>query len=103
MRIHVTARRCTVPPTLRDRGKSLLARLSQLTPFAQEGTIVFGIEGIRATAELRLRLSGGQLLVARGDGANHRTALDRAADRLRAQLEGPTAKPLRKRRGARIP
>ena len=39
------------------------------------------------SAELRLHASRGELLVARGEGDDHRTALDRAEERLRRQLD----------------
>ena len=101
MRVTISARHCTITDSLRERATGILDRLSQLTPFAQEGTVVFDSEPLRQTAEVRLRLSGGQVLVAAGQGDDHRTALDRAEDRLRRQLERPTAKPALGRRSAR--
>jgi ribosome-associated translation inhibitor RaiA len=78
----------------------VMERLDQLTPFAQEAWVVFDTATGRQTAELRLHLSGGQLLVAGSEADDHRTALDRAEAKLRRQLEKPVAKPRRTRRSS---
>jgi ribosome-associated translation inhibitor RaiA len=75
-------------------------RLTQLTPFAQHGTVVFDSEPLRQSVEIRFRLSGGQVLVAMAEADDHRTALDRAEQRMRRQLAKPAARPDRGRRGA---
>ncbi len=97
MRVTVTARHCSITPTLRERAKVVMARLDQLTPFGQEATVVFDADGERPTVEIRLRLSGGTVLVAESAAADHRTALDRAERKVRRQLERPMAKPSRRR------
>lgn len=99
MRVKITVRHAEITDQLRARAETVVERLRQLTPFAQEATVVFGVESLRSTVEIRFRLSGGQLLVAGGAGDDHRTALDRAGARLRRQLERPAAKPARKHRG----
>lgn len=95
MRITVSARHCTIASALRDRARTVVQRLDQLTPFAQAARVVFDTESVRQTAEVRLRLSGGLMLVARAEAVDHRTALDRAEAKLRRQLERPVAKPRR--------
>jgi len=52
-----------------------------------EMTVVFDAEGIRHIVELRLHVGGGDILVASAEGADHRTALDRAEEKLRRQVE----------------
>jgi ribosome-associated translation inhibitor RaiA len=47
--------------------------------------------------EVRLHVAGGETLVARGEGADHRSALDRAEERLRRQLERASTRPRRSR------
>lgn len=104
MRVTISARHCEIDESLRERAEAVLSRLDQMTPFAQEATVVFDAEALRQSVEIRFRLSGGQVLVATGDGEDHRTALDRAEARLRRQLERPAAKPRRKlRRSAKNP
>jgi len=98
MRVTISARHCEINGMLRERAEAVIARLDQMTPFAQEATVVFEDESARHCAEIRFRLSGGQVLVATGEGDDHRSALDRAEARLRRQLERPTAKPRRKQR-----
>lgn len=100
MRVIVSARHCTVSDEVRARAEALVGHLAQLTQFGQEATVVFGAEPLRQTAEIRLRLAAGQVLVATGEADDHRTALDRAEQRIRRQLERPAAKPSRGRRGA---
>jgi ribosomal subunit interface protein len=99
MLVHIVARHCEITDRLEDRARTVLSRLGQLTPFAQEATVVFGMESQRCTVEIRLRLSGGRLLVGAADAVDHRTALDRAGAKVRRQLERPAAKPARKHRG----
>lgn len=92
MRITVTARHCTVDEDLRERARAIVARLAERTPFGQGATVVFDAEGLEHTVEIRFRLSGGEVLKATGQGADHRTALDRADQRLRRQLSRPGAR-----------
>jgi ribosome-associated translation inhibitor RaiA len=47
--------------------------------------------------ELRLHLAGGEILVSRGDSVDHRTALDRAEEKLRRQVERASDRPRRTR------
>ncbi len=98
MRVTVTARHCEVTDELRDRAAVVVERLGQMTPFGQEATIVYDVAPLGRAAELRIHLSGGQVLVARGEGEDHRSALDQAEARMRRQLERPAARPGRGRR-----
>lgn len=100
MQVTVTARHCEITEELRARAEAVMERLSQLTPFEQAGTIVFDVEGLSQVAEIRIHLSGGRVLVSRGDGVDHRSALDQAESRMRRQLDRPGARVGRDRRGA---
>jgi ribosome-associated translation inhibitor RaiA len=62
-----------------------------------EMTVVFDTVGLEQTAELRLHMAEGAILVARGEGADHRTALDRAEEKLRRQVERASERPRRTR------
>ena len=95
MRTTVSARHCTITDDLRERAERIVARMAERTPFGQEATVVFDAESLAHTVEIRFRLSGGEVLVATGEGADHRTALDQAERRLRRQLSRPGAKPRR--------
>jgi ribosomal subunit interface protein len=88
MRTVITALHCEIPEALRERAEAIVERLGHLAPRGHECLIVFDVEGDgMASAEVRLHIPRGKWLVARGDGADHRTALDRAEEKLRNQLD----------------
>ena len=87
MRTTITARHCEVSEPLRERAITVMERLGNLASHPMEMTVVFDADGIQQTVELRLHVARGEILVAKGEGADHRTALDRAEDKLRRQVE----------------
>lgn len=97
MQTTISARRCEVSDSLRERAVSVGERLGSLASQAMELTVVFGSEGAQQTVELRLHLAGGEILVATGEEADHRTALDRAEEKLRRQVERASDRPRRAR------
>jgi ribosomal subunit interface protein len=97
MQTTITARHFEISDGLRERALAVLDRLGGIAPRAMESTVVFDSEGAQQTAELRLHVAGGETLVARGEGTDHRTALDRAEERLRRQLERASTRPRRSR------
>jgi ribosome-associated translation inhibitor RaiA len=84
MQTTITARHCEISDGLRERALAVVDRLGAIAPRAMESTVVFGS-------------AGGEILVARGEGTDHRTALDRAEERLRRQLERASTRPRRSR------
>jgi ribosomal subunit interface protein len=97
MQTTITARHCEISEALRERAFTVVERLGNIATRPIEATVVFDAEGLHQTAELRLHVSRGEVLVAKGDAEDHRTALDRAEDKLRKQLEKASAKPRRSR------
>jgi ribosomal subunit interface protein len=97
MQTTITARHCEISDGLRERTQAVVERLGSMAPRAMESTVVFDSEGTQQTVELRLHVAGGEILVARGEGTDHRTALDRAEERLRRQLERASTRPRRSR------
>jgi ribosomal subunit interface protein len=93
----ITARHCEISDALRDRAVNVVERLENLATRPMESTVVFDTDGIEQTVEIRLHLARGETLVARGEGPDHRTALDRAEDRLRRQVERASDRPRRAR------
>lgn len=87
MHTTITARHCEVSDPLRARAMSVVQRLDNLASRGMEMTVVFDTEGLQQTVELRLHLKGGEVLVATGEDVDHRSALDRAEEKLRRQLE----------------
>ncbi len=93
----ITARHCEISDALRDRAVSVVERLGTLASRPMESTVVFDTDGIELTVEIRLHVARGEVLVARGDGPDHRTALDRAEEKLRRQIERASERPRRSR------
>jgi ribosomal subunit interface protein len=87
MQTTITARHCEISEALREHALSVVERLGAFAHRPIESAIVFDREGTQATAELRLHASRGELLVARGEADDHRSALDRAEEKLRRQLD----------------
>ena len=87
MQTTITTRHCEVSEPLRERAITVMGRLGSLASRPMEMTVVFDADGIQQTVELRLHVARGEILVAKGEGADHRTALDRAEDKLRRQVE----------------
>ena len=93
----ITARHCEISDALRERAVTVVQRLGNLASRSMESTVVFDSDGIERTVEIRLHVPRGEVLVARGDGPDHRTALDRAEERLKRQLERVVDRPRRAR------
>jgi ribosomal subunit interface protein len=97
MQTTITARHCEISDALRERALSVVERLGNFASRPVEATVVFDVEGPQLTAELRLHISRGEVLIAKGEADDHRTALDRAEDKLRKQVEKASAYPRRAR------
>ncbi|HEY4648530.1 MAG TPA: HPF/RaiA family ribosome-associated protein [Gemmatimonadales bacterium] len=93
MQTTVTARHCEIPEALRERAITVVERLGNQAPRPIESTVVFDTDGTQQTAEIRLHVARGETLVARAEGADHRTALDRAEEKLRRQVERASDRP----------
>jgi ribosomal subunit interface protein len=87
MQTTITTRHCEVSDALRERAISVTERLGNLASRPMEMAVVFDVDDIQQTVELRLHVARGEILIARGEGADHRSALDRAEEKLRRQLE----------------
>jgi len=99
MRTTISARHCELTDALRQRARTVAARLAGLSPHALDATVVFDAAPLRHAVEIRLHARGRKMLIGVGQGRDHRTALDRAEDKLRPQL----LKAARARQRARRP
>jgi ribosomal subunit interface protein len=97
METTITARHSEISEPLRARALTVVERLGNLASRPMEMTVVFDTEGLKQTVELRLHVARGEVLVAKGEGADHRSALDRAEDKLRKQVERASKRPRRAR------
>ena len=93
----ITVRHCEISEALRERAITVVRRLGNLISRPMEAAVVFDVDATQPTVEIRLHVPRGEVLVARGEGSDHRTALDRAEERLRRQLERVAARPRRTR------
>lgn len=87
METTITARHCEIGPALRERASSITGRLGTVASRPMDATVVFDQNGLACVAEIRFRVARGDVLVASAEVADHRTALDRAEEKLRRQLE----------------
>jgi ribosomal subunit interface protein len=102
METRITARHCEVSEALENRARAVAARLDKISPHALNATFIFDVNALDHLVELRLHARGRRVLKATGRGPDHRTALDRAEEKLRAQLEKAAAgRPRRPRQAAR--
>jgi ribosomal subunit interface protein len=94
VQITVTARHCEIPDDVRERAHEVADKLARLAHRPQRMEIVFDQDHQRRVAELKMWLPRGQIVVATGEETDFRTALDRAAEKVRTQLEkaGPRAR-----------
>lgn len=93
MRTTITTRHCEIPPALKERAEAIVERLGQFAQRAMECTVLFESDHNMAMAEVRLHAARGKLFVASGEGTDHRSALDRAEEKLRNQLDKAASRP----------
>jgi ribosomal subunit interface protein len=98
MQVTITARRGEIPAGLRDRADAVVGRLAKLAHRPTSAQVTFDVAHQRATAEIILKAARGAVHVASADAPDHRTALDRAGQKLRRQLD--KREPNRRRRAA---
>ena len=103
MKTSVTARHCEITDDLRDRATAVMERMERYSPHALEADAVFDEEPDGQRVELRLHVRGGTILVGTATEVDHRTALDRAEEKLRRQLEKTTTQARRTRRSPSEP
>jgi ribosomal subunit interface protein len=101
MQTTITVRHCEISEALRERALAVSERLAQFAPRPLEAAVVFDADGQQQVVELRLHVARGARFIAKGEGTDHRTALDRAEDKLRRQLEKANGRPRRSRPGAK--
>lgn len=87
MRTTISVRHCEISEALHERARAVTRRLAQLSPHALDATVVFDAGALACTVEIRLHARGRKVLIGAGSAQDHRTALDRAEEKLRAQLK----------------
>jgi ribosomal subunit interface protein len=87
MRITITARHVEIPDELRARARTLLDRLGKVAARPHDAQVVFADDHGEAAVEVRLHTARGKVYVGKALADDHRTALDRATQRVRRQLD----------------
>ena len=87
MHTTITARHCEIPEELRERARAVMERLAAITSRPVDGAVVFDESAAGSSVELRLHAARGTVYVATGEAPDHRTAMDRAEEKLRRQLD----------------
>jgi ribosomal subunit interface protein len=100
MQTTITARHFEISDSLQERATAVLAKLESTAPRPIDAHVIFDIEGATSTAEIRLHLSQGEMMIATGEGTDHLTALDRSEEKLRSQLRRVTRRAHRERKPA---
>ena len=96
METTITTRHGEIPEALHARAERVVERLARLANRPTAAHVTFGMDHQRATAEVRLTAARGVVHVASAEAADHRTALDRVAQKLRRQLDKQEANPRRR-------
>jgi len=93
----ITARHCEISDELRARTETVLSRLEGHVAGPIDAAVVFDVVPTGGTAEIRIHASRGEVYVASAEAKDHRSALDRAEDRIRRQLDKASTAPKRGR------
>lgn len=103
MKTTISVRHTEISDELRARAEAVMAKVGQLSPHALDATVIFDQNPSAHIVEIRLHVRRGQVLVGQAEAADHRTALDRAEDKVRRQVVERNGAEQRRRsgRGAR--
>jgi ribosomal subunit interface protein len=84
--VQISARHCDVPADVLERTETQVASLSKYSPRATAAEVVYMEEKLTRIAEIIVHVDGVEPVVARGEGAEFRTALDEVMERISRQL-----------------
>ncbi len=103
MQITITARHCEISDELRTRAEHVLNKVAKIASRPQSAEIVFDEDHGAQVVELKLRLARGIIKIASAEAADFRTAVDRAAAKLRNQLDKQSEHPVHQTSGLSEP
>ncbi len=87
MNTTITARHCDVGDDVKQRANDLIEKVAKLAHRPQRAEVVFDMDHQSMIVELILHLPRGVTRVASAEADTFPTAIDRAVDKLRHQLE----------------
>jgi ribosomal subunit interface protein len=86
MRVKIAARHCEVPETIRNRTEQQLGKLSKYEPRLSGAEVTFEVEKHRKKVDAILKVDREEPVLAGGEGAEFREAVDQMIDRLSRML-----------------
>jgi ribosomal subunit interface protein len=86
MRIQIAARHCEIPDSVRGRTEEQLGKLSRYEPRLAGAEVVFEVEKHVKKVDAILKVEREEPVVAGGEGAEFREAIDQMVDRLSRML-----------------
>lgn len=86
MRIQIAARHCEIPDAVRSRTEEQLGKLSRYDPRLSGAEVVFEVEKHLKKVDAILKVEREEPVVAGGEGAEFREAVDQMVDRLSRML-----------------
>ena len=86
LRVQITARHCDVPSDVIQLTEEHVGALSKYSPKASAADVVYTEERLTKVVEVIMHIDGGDPVVARGEAAEFRTALDQVVDRVSRRL-----------------
>jgi ribosomal subunit interface protein len=87
MRITVTARHTDIPDELKERAHEQMERAAKLAHRPHRAGVVFDADHGKKLVEVQIGMPRGVVKIASAEADDFRTALDRAVDKLRSQLD----------------
>ena len=87
MRVTMTKRHCEISDELKTRTTAVVDKLAKIASRPHSAEVIFNEEHGAKVVEIVLSLPRGQTKVAKVEARDFRTALDRAADKVRNQLQ----------------
>lgn len=86
MRITITARHTEIDDDLRAIAQDLIEKATKVLRRPQHAQVVFTEDHGEAAVEIEVHAPRGKVIVAKSQGADHRSALDLAVARIKRQL-----------------
>lgn len=86
MRITITERHCQISSRVHDRTESLVGGLSKYEERASAAEVIYSDEKHTKKVEIIVHIDGAPHVVARGEGDDFRSALDRSVNRAKRML-----------------
>jgi ribosomal subunit interface protein len=90
MRVTMTKRHCEISDELKARANKVVDKLVKVANRPQSAEVIFDEDHGARMVEIVLVLPRGQTKVAKAEAKDFRTALDRAAGKVRNQLQKET-------------